>query len=101
MTVRHIVMWRMRGDTAGERRANADTVRAAFEALRGRIPGMRSLEVGLDISGVDYACDVVLLSDFEDAAALAAYATHPEHLRARQAAGDLRIERHQVDYVLA
>lgn len=98
--IRHIVMWRVRGDTPAEHAANIATVCAAFEGLRGRIPGLRHLEVGRDTSGVDYACDVVLLTDFDDAAALAAYAEHPEHLRARQAVGDLRIARHQVDYVL-
>jgi hypothetical protein len=99
--VRHIVMWRVKGATAEERRRNAQRVRAAFEPLRGRVPGLRHLEIGLDTSGVDYACDMVLVGDFDDAQSLAAYATHPEHLRAREAAGDLRVERYQVDYVTA
>jgi len=43
----------------------------------------------------------LLAVDFPShAAALAAYASHPEHLRAKAAAGDLRIDRHQVDYVV-
>ena len=54
--------------------------------------------VGLDVSDVDYACDVVLFSEFADGAALKAYATHPEHLRVREELGDLRIGRFQVDY---
>ncbi|HJW11196.1 MAG TPA: Dabb family protein [Albitalea sp.] len=97
--IRHIVMWRVRGDTPAERRANARVVQQAFEAMRGRVPGLRRVEIGLDISGVDYACDMVLVTDFDDAESLAAYATHPEHLRAKQTAGDLRIARHQVDYL--
>lgn len=52
----------------------------------------------MDVSAVDYACDVVLLSEFKDQAALTAYANHPEHLRVREALGDLRIGRYQVDY---
>jgi heme-degrading monooxygenase HmoA len=99
MSVRHIVMWRVAGTNADERRANAERVRAAFEAMRGRVPGLRRLEVGLDMSRADHACDMVLLTDFDDAAALAAYATHPEHLRAKAAAGNLRIERYQVDFM--
>lgn len=97
--IRHIVMWRVRGETIAERHAAARTVQNAFEGLRGRIPGLRTLEVGIDVSGADYACDVVLVSDFDSADALAAYATHPEHQRVRQELGDLRIARHQVDYV--
>jgi hypothetical protein len=91
-------MWDVRGATRDEQRANVEKLRAAFLGLRGRIPGLLHLEIGVDSSRVDYACDVVLVSDFESQAALDAYATHPEHLRARQELGDLRSARHQVDY---
>ncbi|WP_096716484.1 Dabb family protein [Paraburkholderia acidicola] len=96
--IRHIVMWQVRGETAQEKRLSCERVRAGFEGLRGRIPGMRHLEIGIDSSAVDYACDVVLVSDFESREALDAYANHPEHLRVRQQLGDTRTARHQVDY---
>ena len=98
--VRHIVMWDVRGDTPQEKNAAAHLIKASFEALAGSIPGMRSVEVGLDMSGVDYACDVVLCMDFDSRASLAAYASHPEHLRVKQLLGDSRIARHQVDYAV-
>jgi quinol monooxygenase YgiN len=93
-------MWNVRGATRDEKRANVEKLKTAFLGLRGRIPGLLHLEVGVDTSRVDYACDVVLVSDFESQAALDAYATHPEHLRVRQELGDLRSARHQVDYEL-
>ena len=96
--VRHIVMWNVRGANRDDKLANIEKLRNAFLGLRGRIPGLLHLEVGVDTSGVDYACDVVLVSDFESQQALDAYATHPEHLRVRQELGDLRTARHQVDY---
>ena len=96
--IRHIVMWRLRGDTPEERAAARHKVKTAFEGLMGRINGLNHIEVGLDTSDVDYACDVVLVSEFADSAALRAYATHPEHLRVREELGDLRIARYQVDY---
>lgn len=96
--IKHIVMWTLRGDTPAERRAHAGLLRDSFASLQGRIPGLLHLEVGLDHSGVDYACDVVLYSEFESQAALDAYAGHPEHLRVKRELGDLRIARHQVDY---
>ena len=96
--IRHIVMWRLRGDTAEERSAARLRVKDAFEGLKGLIEGLNHIEVGLDVSDVDYACDVVLLSEFVNSAALKAYATHPEHLRVREELGDLRIGRFQVDY---
>ena len=73
-------------------------VKQAFEDLRGRVPGLQQIEVGIDHSAVDYACDVVLVADFESQQALDAYATHPEHIRVRQELGSLRTARHQVDY---
>ncbi|MFB9128641.1 Dabb family protein [Paraburkholderia dipogonis] len=96
--IRHIVMWRVRGDTPAERLAGANRVKTSFEGLRGQIPGMSYLEVGLDHSRVDYACDAVLVTEFDSQDALNAYASHPEHLRVRNELGDLRTARFQVDY---
>ena len=96
--IRHVVMWNVRGATRDEKLANIEKLKASFLGLRGRIPGLLHLEIGVDASRVDYACDVVLVSDFASQAALDAYATHPEHLRVKQELGDLRTQRHQVDY---
>ena len=94
-------MWNVRGESRAERGANSDWLKREFESLRGRIPGLLQLEVGLDHSRADYACDVVLYCEFESQAALDAYASHPEHLRVRAALGDLRTTRYQVDYAPA
>jgi heme-degrading monooxygenase HmoA len=96
--IKHIVMWNLRGDTAAERSRNVAVLKAEFESLRGRIPGLLHLEIGVDESRIDYACDVVLYSEFDSREALAAYASHPEHLRVKRALGELRTARHQVDY---
>ncbi len=100
MEVKHIVMWRVAGATAAERNRNSNAVRDAFIGLRGKIPGLRELEVGIDTSRVDYACDVVLCTVFQDSQSLSAYATHPEHLRVKRELGDMRVSRQQVDYLL-
>ncbi|MFP3553065.1 Dabb family protein [Paraburkholderia sp. SIMBA_049] len=97
--VKHIVMWNVRGDTPALKKESAMLVKSAFESLSGKIPGLTKLEVGLDVSAVDYACDVVLYTEFETQESLDAYASHPEHLRVKQVVGDIRIARHQVDYV--
>jgi len=96
--IRHIVMWRVSGETPEENLASRQLVKHSFEGLRGRIPGMIHLEVGMDSSAADYACDVVLVTDFESQHALDAYASHPEHLRVRQLLTDIRTARFQVDY---
>jgi len=96
--IRHIVMWNVAGATSDEKRRNIERLQDRFHSLRGRIPGLLRLEIGIDRSGVDYACDVVLYSEFESEAALFAYASHPEHLRVRNELAGVRIARHQVDY---
>jgi quinol monooxygenase YgiN len=96
--IRHLVMWNVRGATPAEKAANIERLRRSFHSLRGRVPGLLHLEIGVDSSRVDYACDVVLYSEFESQAALDAYATHPEHLRVKQELGDMRTQRYQVDY---
>lgn len=98
--IRHIVMWDLAGETPEDRLRNIDTLRHSFLSLRGRIPGLRHLEIGVDHSRVDYACDVVLYSEFDSQQALDAYATHPEHLRVKAELGAMRIARYQVDYVV-
>ncbi|MDR8396591.1 Dabb family protein [Paraburkholderia sp. USG1] len=97
--IKHIVMWNVRGETPEQKKETAQRVKRAFESLSGKIPGLTKLEVGMDVSGVDYACDVVLYTEFESHASLEAYAVHPEHLRVKQVLGDCRIARHQVDYI--
>jgi heme-degrading monooxygenase HmoA len=99
--IKHIVMWNLRAETPGQKAEAVALVKSVFEGMRGKIPGLRHVEVGADTSRADYACDVVLYSEFDSQAALDAYATHPEHLRAKQRLGDLRIARYQVDYSAA
>lgn len=96
--IKHIVMWNLKGDTRDEKARGARRVKAAFEGLVGKIPGLLHMEIGVDLSEVDYACDVVLYSGFDSRESLAGYAVHVEHLRVKAELGDLRIARHQVDY---
>jgi hypothetical protein len=98
--IKHIVMWNLAGDTTEDRSLAAEFLRIRFEGLRGEVPGLLHLEVGLDHSRVDYACDVVLYTEFESQEALDAYATHPAHLRVKGELGQMRIARFQVDYAV-
>jgi hypothetical protein len=98
--IKHIVMWNVQGETPSEKHKAARTIKEKFEALVGEVPGLLKLEVGIDVSGISYACDVVLYSEFKDAEALRLYADHSAHLRVRNDLEGLRIARHQVDYVI-
>ncbi|GJH28818.1 Dabb family protein [Caballeronia novacaledonica] len=98
--LKHIVMWNVRGESPRQKAEAANLVKLAFEGLNGKIPGMRTLEIGIDVSGIDYACDVVLYSEFDNPESLQAYAMHPEHLRVREKLARVRTTRHQVDYIV-
>lgn len=99
--IKHIVMWDVAGVDAEAKGRKAALIKQKFEGLVGQVPGLLHLEVGVDISRISYACDVVLYSEFVDAAALEAYAGHPAHLAIRDELEGVRIARHQVDYVAA
>src|SRR6218665_3474144 len=78
--VKHIVMWNVKGQTLLERRVAALDIKHRFERLMGVVPGLLYLEVGIDISGVDYACDMVLYTEFDSEASLNAYPPPPPNL---------------------
>lgn len=97
--VKHIVLWRLKPEAHGRPAAdNARAIKQKLEALRGRIPGLLTIEVGLDFSRADNSCDLALYSEFESRAALDAYQAHPEHKAVMPFILEARSERHLVDY---
>jgi quinol monooxygenase YgiN len=97
--LKHIIVWRLKpeahGNTAAE---NAKLIKAKLEGLRGRIPGLLKLEVGIDISRGQESGDLVLYSEFENAAALEAYRVHPDHKAIFPFIAEARADRVIVDY---
>ncbi len=77
----HVVMLELRDP------AEADRFAARLRGLEGRVPGLLAVRAGANAIPSDRAKDLVLIADFEDEAALAAYQDHPAHL---EIAGDLR-----------
>ena len=96
--IRHIVMWRLK-DTPNKA-ANAVKIKQLLESLRGRIPGLLKIEVGIDVSGAETSADVVLLSEFADPAALEAYQRHPLHAQMKPEIGSMTAERRVVDHAI-
>lgn len=97
--VKHIVLWRLKPEAHGRPAAdNARAIKEQLEALRGRIPGLLRLEVGIDFSREETSSDVVLVSEFESRAALDAYQVHPAHEAVKGFILEARSERRLVDY---
>ena len=94
-----IVAWRLQDSALGRTRdENARLMQAKLEALRGRIPGLRHLEVGRDFSATENSSDLVLVTRFESRAALAAYQVHPEPQAVAAFVTQVAAERRLVDY---
>jgi hypothetical protein len=74
--VRHIVLFWLREKNA----ATVSDTLAKLNGMRGRIPGMLSLNAGADFTGSGRSCDVCLCETFESRAALEAYRTHTVNL---------------------
>ena len=71
--VKHIVCMKFK------EKADAAIAKEKLEALMGKVPTLRSLEVGLDFMQSARAYDLVLIATYDDRAGLDAYTAHPEH----------------------
>ncbi|MEY9992573.1 hypothetical protein ABIE67_004605 [Streptomyces sp. V4I8] len=76
--IRHLVLFKL---NEGVRRDDPRVVEGveAFRSLEGKISEIRHWELGWNVSDRPIAYDFAINSAFEDAAALRAYAEHPEH----------------------
>lgn len=74
--VKHIVMWSFKeGVSLGQKME----MKARLEGLKGIVPSLRKIEVGLDQSNKPAAMDMVLYTEFDSFDDLEAYATHSAH----------------------
>jgi riboflavin synthase len=97
--IKHIVVWRLKDEARGKSKAeNLAEMKAAIEALRYSVPGVVSLEVGLDIGAAPDSCDIVIYSEFATREALDAYQVHPEHEKVKALVAEVRELRAAIDY---
>ena len=92
--IKHIVMWKFR---EGEQE-NMLLFRDRLLSLRGKIPEIRSMEVGININPSDRSFDAVLVSEFDSLEALRAYSENPLHVEVSKLCKSIRTASHSVDY---
>lgn len=97
----HMVMWKLNGATTQARQAQAQALVQAFEATRGKVPGLLRMEVGANLIETADAYDLALCMVFESRQALEAYNAHPEHLKIKKMMGPMRLARSQVDFEIS
>jgi len=95
--IKHIVMWKFKEDVA---ESDKQEMKRKLESLKGVVPTLADIEVGLDVVGSDASKDMVLYSEFNSLDDLKAYAEHPAHLKVVDFVKPLVCERHVVDYKL-
>ena len=94
--IKHVVVWKIKDPT--QKAAHAKAVKRALESLRGHIPGMLAIEVGINIGYDSQAEDLVLYAEFADRAALDVYREHPLHLDAKAIVRVLTTGRRAIDW---
>ena len=90
--IKHIVMWKLKNAR------DAAKFKAKLDSCKGLVPGMREFEVAIRTEGLEANHDVVLVSAFDDKAALQAYLVHPVHVEVSTFLGSLRESRSVLDY---
>ena len=93
--IKHIVMWKFKDDVA---EADKLEMKRQLESLKGVVPSLIDIEIGLDVVGKDASKDMVLYSEFASMDDLSTYANHPEHLKVVEFVKPLVCERAVVDY---
>lgn len=93
--IRHVVIWTLKDP------ADAPRFRALLDSCRGLVDGMTEFETGIRTEGMEANADVLLVSTFRDAAALAAYLQHSHHQAVAAQLGPLRASRCVLDHELS
>ena len=79
--ITHIVMWQLKDHAEGANKAsNLARAQALLLSCAALMPGIRKFEVAVAQPGLECTYDLLLNTQFDDAAALAAYQQHPQHV---------------------
>lgn len=89
--IKHIVLWRLKN------KADVAVIKRELESMRGKIPCLLSIEVGVNFAEGS-PVDLGVYTEFKDRAALDEYAEHPLHVPVKQFMGPKVAERWVLDY---
>jgi hypothetical protein len=73
--ITHIVLFKLHDPSP----ANVAATREKLESMRGKIPQLRHLEVGVDVIRSERSADLALVTRFDSLEDLQAYQVHPYH----------------------
>lgn len=97
--IKHIVMWKLKDYAEGRKKEeNAKIIKNEIESLRGIIPQIRHIEVGINLNKGEGLYDIVLYSVFDSMEDLESYQNNTHHVKVAEYIGKVREERIAVDY---
>lgn len=98
--LRHVVSFKLTAEDRETKVAQAAEISRRLDALVALIPEVRNLTLGVDTGETAGNWDIVLIADYDDAEALDAYQTHPEHVKVATYIRSLATARNCVDFSL-
>lgn len=96
--IKHLSLWRLRAGSPEDKAAIVAELRIQFQALPAMIPGLVTIELGLNLQQGPDQADCALQAVFENRAALERYIAHPAHAALAPRLNEVRLERRIVDY---
>ena len=95
--IRHVVLFKFKPVVSD---IDRDAFKSMLHQLQTDIPLVKQLETGDNFTDSPRACDLVLLVDVDDEAALKEYGAHPLHQPVLKRSSEIMEATYIVDYVL-
>ena len=96
--VRYSVMWKFKPSDGRTPKETAEDVKERYESLKGLIPGLIDIEVGVNRNDSATTYDAIMIADFESWKALADYKADTMREKVREHADRLAESRVRVEY---
>jgi len=95
---KHVAAFKLATDDPQLKMRQAREFADLIAGLQGQVPGLVSIDVGIDIGRIGTHFDVVLISTHESYEALEAYQAHPKHQVVIEHGNRIVAERAIVDF---
>ena len=92
--ITHIVLFKLKDNSI----ESIEKARDILMDMKGRIPGLKDIEVGVDITRSDRSYDLALITKFDSVKDLDAYQAHPIHVKVSEYILSIRESTITVDY---
>lgn len=92
--ITHIVLFKLLDQSP----SNIGKTRDVLMGMKGKIPQLRHLEVGVDVLHTQRSYDLALVTKFDSLEDLQAYQTHPVHIEVANHIASVRESAVSVDY---